>query len=160
MQEPHSMSGAQHLLWMLVIMFVASFIIGYIIMSVLISTNRTNNLNKIYGALLMAFLMVAVELGGYMVLSRQVGVEYLTIFVVFLLLALVTEYLIVDQVGIDQRQFMLGMIEHHQMAITMAQRQKAKENSPGLTAILDEIIKSQEREISEMRQLLSNLEVK
>jgi hypothetical protein len=53
---------------------------------------------------------------------------------------------------VSERQFMLGMIPHHSMAIKMSKELEKRENN--IQGLLDQIVKSQEKEIIIMKNNL------
>ncbi|MGE2736694.1 DUF305 domain-containing protein [Mycolicibacterium vaccae] len=60
--------------------------------------------------------------------------------------------------GVDaSRQFLEGMIRHHEGAVQMAQTEVDNGKSPEAVALARQIIDSQQREIDEMRQILDSL---
>lgn len=131
------------------IMIIASIIIGYYFsMTVLLTRNKTDNLQKVYFSLLMGVLMGIVEL--LMLNHNQV-----ILLLILLLLAIILTYLIQQQIGINERQFMLAMIEHHEMALVMSKKVKPKVTNPKLKHIVDEILESQQREIDLMHSILN-----
>jgi len=136
------------------IMLIASIFIGYYLsMTILLRTNKTDNRNKMYQSFLMGFWMALVEL--LMIGLLIVWLPYFTLLLLILIvgIALFT-YLIYYQVGINENQFMLSMIEHHQMAIEMAKQVKSKTQNPQLIKIINDIITSQQQEIDEMYYIL------
>lgn len=138
-----------------VVMLIASIIIGYYLtMTVILRANITDNRNKMYQALLMGFWMAFIELMmvGFIMGMWMPAYTYITMILV-LGIALLT-YLIYNQVGINENQFMLSMQEHHQMAIDMAKLVRPKVVDPDLMKIVDNIIQSQEREIRQMEEIL------
>lgn len=56
------------------------------------------------------------------------------------------------QIFVSERQFLLGMIPHHSMAVHMSKQLQKKPNS--ISSLLNAIIASQEREIQFMKQKL------
>ncbi|MGE2836317.1 DUF305 domain-containing protein [Mycobacterium sp. SMC-4] len=60
--------------------------------------------------------------------------------------------------GVDAaRQFLTGMIRHHEGAVQMAQTEVDTGKSPDAVRLAREIIESQQREIDQMRQILDSL---
>ncbi|MGE2732404.1 DUF305 domain-containing protein [Mycolicibacterium vaccae] len=60
--------------------------------------------------------------------------------------------------GVDaSRQFLEGMIRHHEGAVRMAQTEVDNGKSPEAVALARQIIDSQQREVDEMRQILDSL---
>lgn len=68
-------------------------------------------------------------------------------------LVLVMLYCIRTQAFITERQFLLGMIPHHSMAVLMSKQLKKRENT--IQSFLQEIINTQEKEIKFMKDILS-----
>jgi len=130
-------------------MLFASIIIGYYFtMTVLLRKNKTNNRNKAYAVLLMTSWMGLLEgimPGNFATIS------------IFSFLIILFVYLIYNQVGINENQFMLSMIEHHQMAIDMANQLTT--DDPRLKRIQRDILQSQQREINQMHQILNERDV-
>lgn len=138
-----------------IVMVIASIIIGYYLsMTVLIAKNRTHNRNKLYQALLMGVLMGVVELGMFIVFMGQYQTSYLIVLALLILSAGILVYLISNQVGIGMNQFMRSMIEHHEMAIQMANQVAPKVQDPELHNIVMSIQHMQQMEIDRMYTLL------
>jgi hypothetical protein len=70
-----------------------------------------------------------------------------------LLVVIVFFALIRTQAFVNEIQYLRGMIPHHSMAIMMSKRLENKPNS--VQQLLDQIIKSQEKEIVIMKQYLN-----
>lgn len=75
---------------------------------------------------------------------------------VLLMYVLVIVYLIRTQIFIDDKQYLLGMIPHHSMAITMSNKIIQKTNNPKIKKLALNIIKSQQEEIQIMNNILNN----
>jgi len=91
---------------------------------------------------------------GWMLLFMGLWLSYLkgTLAGVFLVgLCLIG---IRTQAFVSERQFLLGMIPHHSMAIHMSKQLQKKPNS--ISSLLDTIIGSQEKEIRFMKQKLKS----
>lgn len=64
-------------------------------------------------------------------------------------------YLVRSQTLVDQVDYMEAMIPHHSIAILTSER--AHITDPRVRELADEIIKAQEREIAEMKELIAEL---
>jgi hypothetical protein len=86
------------------------------------------------------------------------GIYYKDIKITFIGLGgvLLNVWYIRSQFMITPRQYVLGMIPHHSMAIHMS-KQLLKNQSPKFTELAKNIIQSQENEIKYMKQLLNTL---
>src|SRR5579872_6081958 len=106
----------------ILIMIVISFIIGYITMPIILGVSPyvRIHLNKVYGSLLMGFLMGLVEL--YMVWEMLDQKQAICILTVLTILSLVMIYVIIEQIGITEKEYLESMIEHHAMAINMSNK--------------------------------------
>ncbi|AFM18572.1 hypothetical protein Mycch_3846 [Mycolicibacterium chubuense NBB4] len=63
-----------------------------------------------------------------------------------------------DAQGVDAaRQFLSGMIAHHEGAVTMAQTEVGSGRSAPAVSLAQNVIKTQQREIDEMKQILGSL---
>lgn len=138
-------------------MLLVSFIIMYAVMflnvdwleHVYLSTSR------FYMTLLMvspmALLMLALMPAMYdnKKLNTIIIISSIAVFILSLSF-LRTQTLIADE------QYMKAMIPHHSSAILVSQEAQLK--NPKVKKLAEEIIKAQEKEISEMKQLLKELE--
>jgi uncharacterized protein (DUF305 family) len=73
-----------------------------------------------------------------------------------LLLFSASLYLVRSQVTVGDVSYMKAMIPHHSIAILTSER--AKITDPRVRKLADEIIEAQKREISEMKNLIQDLE--
>jgi hypothetical protein len=130
----------------LLLMMLASFGITYwLSMTLLLRSNATNNLNKLYQALLMAFWMgvVMALLGRDWRTAALLGAPVLILSVA-----------IREQWFVGEREFAKSMIEHHQMAIDMTRLAQPKLKDPRLARIGDDILRTQQQEIDQFYQFL------
>jgi hypothetical protein len=70
-----------------------------------------------------------------------------------IILITVTIYAIKTQAMIDDQQFIKGMIPHHSMAVLMAKRIRDKTDNNNIKALAENIIKTQQEEIIQMKRL-------
>lgn len=144
----------------ILIMIAASFALTYfLLMTILVPfSNRTNNVNKFYAALIMGTTMGAVE-AFMMLLSmprndpKRFGFWMTAAILVFA--SLIIYLFILNQVGVTQIEFIKSMIEHHEMAITMSNKVKPKVQNKELCGLVQNIISSQQSEIDQMKHLLT-----
>ena len=136
------------------IMFIASFIIQYFAMPpIMISSNKyfTNSIGKAYLAAIMGLFMVLVEVGMH---DHQYSVmsTYTYLWVILLLAVLI--YLYRKQIGVNDKQYLEGMIEHHSMALLTSEEILNKTDDYNIAKLAKNIIQTQTDEIKEMEDLL------
>lgn len=138
------------------IMLLVSFIIMYAVM--FLNVDRLEHIylstSRFYMTLLMvspmALLMLALMPAMYdnKKLNTIIIISSIAVFILSLSF-LRTQTLIADE------QYMKAMIPHHSSAILVSQQAQLK--NPKVKKLAEEIIKAQEKEISEMKQLLKEL---
>ena len=138
----------------MMIMFFVSIIIGYFTMPTIlgISTNVRFHLNKVYGAILMGAYMALVELfmHGYTTAYQGWAAAWI-------LLIIAMSLLIYFQIGISENEFLRGMIEHHAMGVSMAERVLERDDLTQDTQILARsIVDLQNKEIKQMDEMLED----
>lgn len=99
------------------------------------------SMNDIYMILLMS---------GWMFLFMGMIYRETNIFFIGLLLVIVNIWCIRTQFLITETQYKLGMIPHHSMAIHMSK--KLLENNNNISPFLENIIKTQENEITILKK--------
>lgn len=147
-------SRLSHSISMIIFMVLASTLVGYYLMTISIDLNITANKLKFYSALLMGLVMGMIECVSISIFMRPKNKSAIVIiFISLLILAALVRRAIRKQVGITAREYLLSMIEHHQMAIDMSKRllSSVPEN---VRELAQNIINSQEREIDEMRGMI------
>ncbi len=136
-------------------MFIASFIIQYFIMSVIMVdkwSNITNSIGKVYMAIQMGLFMVLFEVGMH---DYQYSVFSLNTYLITSALIGVIIYLYRKQMGINDKQYLAGMIEHHSMALLTSEEIVNKTDDYNVAKLAKNIIQTQTDEIREMRDLLA-----
>lgn len=96
----------------------------------------------------MTFLMA-----GWMILFMALLYGDRGIAILGAVLVIIMIWCIRTQAFITERQFLLGMIPHHSMAVLMSKQLKKRENN--IQSFLQEIINTQEKEIKFMKDVLS-----
>ena len=151
-----------------------SAVIGYMIMPTIFGFNSrylTNNINKLYGSLLMAFYMGLSELfiyGEYTTHSQLliwmlvliIGIVicyYLIIEQIFITEKFITEKSITEksitEKSITEKQYLLSMIEHNELAIEMSNKLLEKNNiSDEVKKLATGIINDQQIAIGYMKK--------
>jgi len=138
----------------LIIMFITSFFVQYYLMSLLMTNNPkniTNSIGKLYLSIIMGLFMVLSELMmhdyHYSIFSKQSYFGYGLLLILFI-------YLYRNQVGVNDKQYLKEMIEHHSMALLTSGEILKKTNSYEVTRLAKNIVQTQTDEISEMNKLL------
>lgn len=134
-------------------MFLGMFIFQYIISSY-IMTNKVENINhstsKIYMCIIMGLFMVLLD----MLFGSMFNAEQFTLVSGLLLLFI---YLYRIQFGIDDKNYLQEMIEHHSMALLTSQNILEKTKNPALNNLATKILVTQKNEIADMRYLLKSI---
>ena len=135
-------------------MFVGSFIVQYFIMPPIMVnklTYVTNNIGKAYLATIMGLFMVLIEVMMHDHQYHVLSVNWYAI--LFALLAIFT-YLYRNQIAIDDKQYLEGMIEHHSMALFQSEEILKKTDNYDVAKLAKNIIQTQTDELKFMTGLL------
>lgn len=108
-------------------------------------------------ALLMGATMAVIMLSFMLVMykSRVLNLAILGSATAVFALSL---WLVRSQATVNDAEYMKAMIPHHSIAIMTSKRSQISD--PRVRKLADEIVESQEREISEMKYLIKDLEVR
>jgi Domain of unknown function (DUF305) len=106
-------------------------------------------------ALVMGATMSVVMLGYMLNMYKKRSVN-LAIFSGSIALFAIALWLVRSQATVDDVEYMKAMIPHHSIAILTSERSQITD--PRVRKLADEIIEAQEREISEMKCLIADLE--
>lgn len=150
-----------HGLQSVLIMFVASVILGWFTMTIILTKYKTNNLNKLYGTLLMGFLMGIVELLMMWTMSEPTAEETRIYSGLFLFGVITSAFLMIairKQLFVNERQFLLNMKEHHAMALVMSEQVKPKIRNSELCTLANNILTSQTKEIDDMDKMIGMID--
>lgn len=143
-----------NLIYSIFMMFVGSFLIQYFIMSRIMTNIKediTKSTGKIYMSLIMATLMSLLEIFMHDMYNFMFSWNYYLFFFI-LLIALIFMYK--KQLFIDDKNYLEEMIEHHSMALLTSNEIVGKTRDDKVKLIATNIIKTQEREIEQMKLLL------
>lgn len=138
------------------IMFVASFALSYWINETIsLKRNITTNKHKFMMSLFMAFQMALVEL---LMHYYFMGTTNIYLLIIILLGIAYSGYQLYTLRFLNDKQFLLAMIEHHENAIAMVNANKKyyDTTNPDLIKLMDNIQESQEKEIADMWSILKN----
>ena len=109
------------------------------------------SLTLFYGGLIMASnMMWAHEIIHFIYHGKMNKI----IFSIGIILTILTTLIIRSQVFVDDNQWLRRMISHHSTALTTSHKIKNKTQNPKLKQLAEDIIDTQEKEISQMKQLL------
>ena len=139
----------------MIVMGIGSFVIQYFVMSPIMVINRadiTNHLGKVYLSMTMALSMIFLEV---MMHDHQYNVLSLNTYVILAALFVLFVYLYRNQVAVNDKQYLEGMIEHHSMALLTSQEILKKTDDYNVSKLAKNIIQTQEDEIKIMRDLLA-----
>jgi hypothetical protein len=138
----------------MIVMFVGSFFIQYFLMPPIMVNNRlyiTNNLGKAYMSAIMAIFMLFLEV---MMHDYQYKVVSLNLYTLLAAGLAMFVYLYRQQIGINDKQYLEGMVEHHSMALLTSEEILKKSNDYNVIKLAKNIIQTQKDEIKTMRELL------
>ena len=139
-------------------MVICSFIIQYFIMPpVMVNSiaDITFTLGNAYLSLFMGLLMGVVEVIMYDMRYNIMSVKY---YVSLFVASAVCVYLYRYQIGINDKQYLEEMIEHHSMALLTSEKIVEKTENYDVAALSKIILQTQTDEIIKMRDILSKLD--
>jgi len=139
----------------MIVMFVGSFFAQYFIMSSIMVNKQlyvTNNLGKAYIATIMSIFMLLLEVMMHDFQYKVLSVNWYVILAAFLG---VFVYLYRQQIAINDKQYLEGMIEHHSMAILPSEEIIKKTDNYDVSKLAKNILQTQKDEINTMRELLN-----
>lgn len=129
-------------------MFVIMIFSG-LLSSMNVWANKASDIRLSLNDFYMAFLMA-----GWMILFMAILDNYFNGILIGIIIIIFFIFAIRTQLFVNQKQFLLGMIPHHSMAITMSKKLLEKPND--IQDLLFDIINSQQKEIKFMKQKLKN----
>lgn len=140
--------------------FVLMLLVSYIVMYVVMYLDDDQidhiylNMTRFYMTLIMISAMALIMLGMMRMMYQN---KRLNAMIVVSSIAVFTSALVGvrTQAGIGDVQYMKGMIPHHSIAIMTSKHAKLKD--PEVKKLSRDIIDAQEKEIAEMKRLLSRL---
>lgn len=142
------------LLHTIVIMFVFSFLIHYFAMAPIMVNSLndiTYNVGKIYLVFVLCFSMVLVEVGMHDMQYRIFSVAKYGLIIAIIALFV---YLYRNQVAVNDKEYLKGMIEHHSMAVHTSEEILKKTDNYNIAKLAKNIIQKQQDELREMKELL------
>ena len=138
----------------IIFMFFASFIIQYFLMPPIMVNKYiyiTNNIGKAYMSIIMALFMIFIEIimhdQSYQIFSLYWYIGLLIFIAIFI-------YLYRNQVAINDKQYLEGMIEHHSMALLTSEEILKKTDDYDIAKLAKNIIQTQSDELNTMKNLL------
>ena len=130
----------------IIMMFTSMFIIQYVFMSYIMTNqvdNITNSMGKVYMSTIMGLLMI--------IIMSYDNIQNLGIYICLLILCI---YLYKIQFGVNDKNYIREMIEHHSMALLTSKQIIKKTDNNYVADIAQRIINTQESEIQEMRNII------
>jgi hypothetical protein len=115
----------------------------------------TNNYGKLYTSIIMALYMVLIDIIMNDYHYNRISVN--SYLIIFILIGIMI-YLYRNQIGINDKQYLEGMIEHHSMAILTSQEIIKKSDDYNVLRLAKIIVQQQEDEISKMREIINKLQ--
>lgn len=138
----------------IIFMFIGSFIIQYFLMPPIMVNKYiyiTNNIGKTYMSIIMALFMILIEIimhdQSYNIFSSHWYISLFILIVIFI-------YLYRNQIAINDKQYLEGMIEHHSMALLTSEKILKKTDNYDIAKLAKNIIQTQSDEINTMKNLL------
>jgi len=139
---------------MIMIMAIGSFIIQYLLMSPIMVnklSDLTNSYGKLYMALIMVIYMLFIDIALKDYMNKRVSMGWYLLLSILLILFI---YLYRYQIGINDKQYLEGMIEHHSMAILTSKEIIKKSKNSKVLRLAEKILYEQENEIHLMKEMI------
>jgi hypothetical protein len=138
----------------MIVVFIVSFCIHFYIIPLIVSRSRdhiTNNLGKFYLSVIFSLFLVILEV---MMHDYQYNVMSGKWYAVFGALLALFVYLYRKQVGIKDKEFVKGVLEHHSKSLLISHEILNKTNDYNITKLAKNIIQTQKDQIQVMKSLL------
>ena len=139
----------------LVWMFFGSIFIGLFLNGMNVLAYRFSDLylsrTLFYSALLMASNMCILEI---LMFYDHSGIFKTGLAITFVIFSLLIVYLLRSQFMVGDTEWLRRMISHHSTALTTSHKILSRTSNPNIMKLATEIIDTQEREISLMKQML------
>ncbi len=135
-------------------MFFGSFIIQYLLMPPIMVNNIsyiTNNLGKLYLSTIMGIYMVFLTV---IMRDHQYHTLSLNWYIILISLLSLFIYLYRYQKGINDKQYLAGMIEHHSMALHTSEEILKKTDNYYVAKLAKDIISQQKDELRTMTEII------
>ncbi len=132
-------------------MFIWMFLIQYFFASYIMThsiENITFSVGKIYMCIIMGLFMILLDI----IISHN---HMNKLIVIGLILFFI--YLYRNQYGIDEKNYIREMIEHHSMAVLTSKNILEKTENPAVIDFATKILVGQENEIADMQNLLKSI---
>jgi len=137
------------------VMFVGSFLIQYFLMPPIMVNKQlyiTNNLGKAYMASIMGIFMLFLEV---MMHDYQYKILSLNLYAFIAAGLALFVYLYRNQIAINDKQYLEGMIEHHSMALHTSENILKKTDNYDVAKLAKNIIQVQNDELRIMKELVN-----
>lgn len=116
------------------------------------TVNIKNSLGKLYVSTIMASTMGIIEVYMY---DNMANVSSWSYYVPLVTILVASVIMYRQQKGVDEKNYLNEMIEHHSMALLTSRAILEKTNDKQVKNLAQNIIKSQQSEINYMGQLLT-----
>lgn len=134
-------------------MFIGMFLFQYFIMSYIMTNqleNISNSIGKLYMCIIMGLFMFLLD-----ILFNPMNDTRLVLPICGLILLFIYLYRI--QFGVDEKNYIKEMVEHHSMALLTSKNILEKTKNPAVINFATKILVTQEQEIADMRYLMKSI---
>lgn len=138
-------------------MIIGSFLINYFFMPLIMvdkPKNIRNSIGKAYISLIMGLTMALLEVAMDDIHGLKFSTKYYIPLVTLLMIMIV---LYRYQIGIDEKQYVNEMIEHHAMALNTTNAIVKKTHDYNVMKLGKKILQNQSDELREMHYILENM---
>lgn len=140
----------------ILLMILITIVIGYYINATIsIHKYKTNNLTKYYMAVFLGLQMGILELIFMYRYEKNLGEQYVLLFIFLVIATIYIGHKLYTFDYMNDRQFMLAMIESNSLALTMANKTDAQDER--VKKLVNKIKTETQSEIDEMQYILKTL---
>ena len=143
--------------FMTMIMAVGSFLSQYFLMSPIMINNLndlTNSYGKLYMALIMVIYMLFIDIALKDYMNKRASITWYLVLSVLLVLFI---YLYRYQIGIDDKQYLEGMVEHHSMPQLTSKEIIKKSKNSKVIGLAKKILYEQDKELRTMKEMVKQI---